>query len=64
MPTAQKRPKHPRKKKTFSASKAVKSNARDLIGTPPSTRLEPDKRKLVRREKKHKATLGELLVEE
>ena len=59
MPGAKKR----RKKKTFSANKAVKSNARDVIGTPPATRLVPDKRKLVQRERKHKATLGDLLTD-
>ena len=58
MPGAKKK----RKKKTFSANKAVKSNARDVIGTPPATRLVPNKRKLVGA-RKHKATLGDLLQE-
>jgi hypothetical protein len=49
------------KKKIFSASKAVKANARTLIGTPQPTRLESDKLKRIKRERKHKPTLGDLL---
>ena len=53
----------PRKKK-FSASKAVKANARAVLGMPKPTRLQPDSKKLSRREQKHKPTLGEMLSEQ
>jgi hypothetical protein len=51
----------PRKNKPapFRAAKAVKSAAREAIGSPPPTRRIPDKKK--RTAEKHKATLGELL---
>lgn len=51
-----------RKKKTFSAAKAVKAAAREQVGTPPPTRLVPDKKKAPA--EKHKPTLGRLLSEE
>ena len=59
----EKRPKRRRKKQTFSATKAVKANARELIGAPPPTRLEPDRSKTIRREGKHKPTFGKLLTD-
>jgi hypothetical protein len=52
-----------KKKQTFSATRAVKSKARDVIGTPPPTQRIPtlkESRKL----DKHKPTLGKLLSEE
>jgi len=52
-----------RKKKKFSATKAVKSMARAAIGTPPPVqRIPPLKQS--RKETKHKPTLGKLLSEE
>jgi hypothetical protein len=51
-----------RKKKVFHATKAVKAAAREQIGSPPPTRLVPD-RKLKQPEQKHKPTLGKLLGE-
>jgi len=52
-----------KKKKIFSATKAVKSIARDLIGSPPPTQRIP-KLKESRKDNKHKPTLGRLLSEE
>jgi len=52
----------PRKKrKVFKAAKAVKSAARQVIGTPPPVRREEDSR---RKKEKHKPTLGRLLGEQ
>lgn len=53
-----------RKKKpgVFRADKAVKSMAREAIGTPPPTRAVPVKKKASR--EKHKPTLEQLLQEE
>ena len=54
----------PRKKKQkFSATKAVKAKARDLIGTPPPTHRIPTLKES-RKASKHKPTLGELLTED
>jgi hypothetical protein len=50
-----------RKPKPFRASKAVKSLARERIGTPKPTRRLPDEKKDATR--KRKPTLGELLEE-
>ncbi len=51
-----------KKKQVFSAAKAVKSAARDLLGMPTLTKVVPDaKTKAARRRKKHKAKLEELL---
>lgn len=53
-----------RKKKTqvFSKTKAVKSAARQAVGTPPPTREIPDaKSRERRRATKHKPTIGDLL---
>jgi len=49
------------KKKTFSAVKAVKSNARDRVGTPPPERVLPDPKQKRTARPKHKETLAELL---
>jgi hypothetical protein len=53
----------PRKKKPkpFRAVTAVKSAAREQIGTPPPTRLVPDRKK--KSKPKHKATLPKLLAD-
>ncbi len=51
------------KKKLFSAAKAVKSAAREQIGSPPPTRRVPGLKEKKEKER-HKATLGRLLSEE
>jgi hypothetical protein len=51
-----------RKKKSFTASKAVKSMARTAIGTPPPVQREESRKRAVK--EKHKPTLGKLLTEE
>jgi hypothetical protein len=48
-----------RKKKRFSATKAVKSLARERVGTPKATRRDPDDKK--KSAEKHKPTLRKLL---
>ena len=48
-----------KRKKTFSATKAVKSLARERVGTPKATRRAPDD--TMRKAEKHKPTLGKLL---
>ena len=50
-----------KKKRTFSATKAVKAAARATIGTPPAVRRVEDKKH--RKKDKHKATIGKLLAE-
>lgn len=50
------------KKQVFSATKAVKANARERVGTPkPGHALPTTKEKAESRKVKHKATLGDLL---
>ena len=51
------------KKKTFSAVKAVKVNARERVGQPKAERVIEDKSREERRAEKHKKTLGEMLGE-
>ncbi len=51
-----------KKPKPFRAAKAVKSIARERIGTPPPTRRDPDVTKESR--DKHKPTLSKLLSED
>jgi hypothetical protein len=46
-------------KKKFSATKAVKSLARERVGTPKATRRAPDDKK--KKTEKHKPTLAKLL---
>lgn len=54
----------PRKKKTkpFRAVTAVKSLARDVVGTPPPTRRKESSNRPKR--EKYKNTLGKLLAED
>ena len=52
---------HRRKKAKFSAIKAVKANARDVIGSPRPTRRKENPKKS--KSEKHKPTLGSLLEE-
>jgi hypothetical protein len=50
-----------RKIKRFRAVQAVKELARERIGTPPSSRVVPDRKK--KKTEKHKPTLRKLLDE-
>jgi hypothetical protein len=50
-----------RKLKKFSKVEAVKALARERIGTPPSSRMVPDRKKETT--EKHKPTLAKLLTE-
>lgn len=50
-----------RRKKTFSAVKAVKANARERVGQPKAERVIEEKPRAESREAKHKPTLGDLL---
>ncbi len=49
------------KKKTFSAVKAVKANARERVGQPKAERVIDETVRERKRKGKHKATLGDLL---
>lgn len=49
------------KKKTFSAVKAVKANARERVGQPRPERVIDEKQLEARRGAKHKPTLADLL---
>jgi len=51
-----------RKKKRFTAAKAVKSMARAAIGTPPPVQRKESRKRIG--QDKHKATLGKLLSED
>jgi hypothetical protein len=51
-----------RKKKKFTATKAVKSMARTAIGAPPPVQREESRKRV--QKQKHKPTLGKLLTEE
>jgi hypothetical protein len=50
-----------RKVKRFSAVEAVKALARERLGTPPPSRVVPDRKKKKKRMEKHKPTLGNML---
>jgi hypothetical protein len=50
-----------KKPKRFRAVEAVKALARERIGTPPASRVVPDRRK--GKKEKHKLTLEKLLDE-
>jgi hypothetical protein len=49
------------KKQVFSTVKAVKSNARDRVGTPPPERVLPDPKQKKAQNPKHKETLADLI---
>lgn len=49
------------KKSVFSATKAVKANARERLGTPPPERVLPDPKQKAAAKPKHKETLTDLL---
>jgi hypothetical protein len=50
-----------RPRKTFSAVKAVKANARERIGQPKAERVIEENPREEKRRAKHKTTLGQLL---
>lgn len=52
------------KKKTFSAVKAVKANARERVGQPKPERVIPETPREEGRGRKHVKTLADLLSEE
>jgi hypothetical protein len=54
-------PKSKSKKRVFSITKAVKANARERLGTPPTSRVLPDPKAKALRDPKHKETLADLL---
>jgi hypothetical protein len=49
------------KKRIFSRVTAAKSNARDVVGTPPPERVLPDPKQKRSEKPKHKETLADLL---
>jgi len=57
-------PKKRAKKRTFSAIKAVKANARERVGQPKPERILPNTAREVKRGRKHPKTLAKLLSEE
>lgn len=53
-----------RKPSRFSATKAVKANARERVGQPKPARVIEEKTKRTGREAKHKEKLDELIRQE
>jgi hypothetical protein len=51
------------KKKVFSTTKAVKANARERLGTPPTSFPLPTVKEKAAAKPKHKETLADLLTE-
>jgi len=51
-----------KKPKPFRALEAVKALARERIGTPPASRVVPDRRN--RKKEKYRPTLGKMLESE
>jgi hypothetical protein len=51
-----------RKRKKFTATKAVKSMARAAIGAPPPVQRKESKKRAPK--EKHKSTLGKLLADQ
>ncbi|HZQ41991.1 MAG TPA: hypothetical protein VFA99_02000 [Acidobacteriaceae bacterium] len=49
------------KKSVFSATKAVKANARERLGSPPPERVLPDPKQKAAANPRHKQTLADLL---
>lgn len=49
------------RKQVFSATKAVKANARERLGTPPPSRPLPTVKEKAAARPKHKKTLADLL---
>jgi hypothetical protein len=51
-----------KKLKKFSVTKAVKSNARDVVGQPKPAKVIDDRAREEKRQARHKTTLGGLLT--
>lgn len=51
-----------KKSKKFSVTKAVKSNARDMVGQPRPAKVIDDRARDEKRKARHKTTLSELLT--
>jgi hypothetical protein len=49
------------RKKTFSITKAIKANARERLGTPPTSFPLPTVKEKAAAKPKHKKTLADLL---
>jgi hypothetical protein len=49
------------KKQIFSATKAVKANARERLGSPPPGHALPDPKQKAAAKPRHKQTLADLL---
>jgi hypothetical protein len=58
---AKKKTKRSKKKLIFSATKAVKANARERVGQPKPSRPLPDPKQKAAAHPKHKTTLAKLL---
>jgi hypothetical protein len=54
-------PKSKAKKEVFSATKAVKANARERLGTPPPSHPLPTIKDKITARPKHKETFADLL---
>jgi hypothetical protein len=52
------------KKRTFSAVKAVKANARERVGQPKPARVIPPTPRVEKRSRKHPKTLTQLISED
>jgi hypothetical protein len=63
-PSEAQMPKKRPKKRTFSAVKAVKANARERVGQPKPERVIPNTSRETKRGQKHPKTLAKLLSEE
>jgi len=50
------------KKRVFSATQAVKANARERVGTPPPSHPLPTVKQKAAAKPKHKKTLADLLT--
>ncbi len=50
------------KKRVFSVVKAIKRNARDRVGMPPTEKVLPDPKQKAAASPKHKETLAGLLA--
>jgi hypothetical protein len=58
---AKKKTKRSKKKLIFSATKAVKANARERVGQPRPGRVLPDPKQKAAAHPRHKTTLAKLL---
>lgn len=51
-----------KKLKKFSVTKAVKSNARDVVGQPKPAKVIDDRDREEKRQERHRETLSDLLT--